>query len=545
MIKSLKIKNYALLKDIFIDFKEGFTVISGVTGSGKSIMLDALSLLLGKRVERFSQDENSPKTIIEGVFFVDQSKQAFFESHNIDFYEETVIRRELNSNGKSRAFINDTPVLLNILALFGQRIIEIHAQHQSILFKNEIAQFTFIDNLAKSDNELFAYKESFKKYNKLKSELNIINNSGTLSASELDFLKYQLNELEDANLIPDEKEFLERKILLLENVEGIAQAVSDSESYFNNEHGIISQFSSIKRKLTDFDVFADLSDRIDAIFIEINDISAELSAVFSDLDANPEELYRLNKRLDLINTLLHKHKKESVLQLIDYKNEIKKRISGSLSFEKQLNNKQIQLDKQFIILNKLALELDEKRNKILPKIKKDVEFYLRKLGMQFANFEVKIHFLGHYHSLGNSKIQFLFSANKGSDLQPMSKVVSGGELSRLMLVIKYISAKSSELSTLVFDEIDAGVSGEIASLMGDMMLEISKNNQLISISHLPQIASKANQHLKIVKSVVGSQTVSSVIELSDKERIGEIAKLLSGKDVTSAALANAKALLNQ
>ncbi|MAW21721.1 MAG: DNA repair protein RecN [Flavobacteriales bacterium] len=545
MIKSLKIKNYALLKDIFIDFKEGFTVISGVTGSGKSIMLDALSLLLGKRVERLTIDDNVPKSIIEGVFFIDQSKKSFFESHNIDFDEETVIRREINSNGKSRAFINDTPVLLSVLAIFGQRIIEIHAQHQSILFKDEIAQFTFIDNLAKSDNELFAYKESFKIYNKLKSELNIINDSGTLSESELDFLRYQLDELEEANLLAGEKEVLERKILLLENVEGIAKAVSDSESLFNNEKGVISQVSSIKRKLVDFDVFGDLSDRIDGILIEVNDISAELSSIFSDLEANPDELSRLNKRLDLINTLLHKHKKQSVIDLIDYKDKIKHKISVSLSFDKQLNNKQIQIDQQYIILGKLVLDLNEKRNKVLPEVKRDIELYLRKLGMQFANFEVKIDPFGSYHDLGNTKVQFLFSANKGSELQPMSKVASGGELSRLMLAIKYISAQSSEVSTLVFDEIDSGVSGEIASLMGDMMLEISRNNQLISISHLPQIASKATQHLKITKSVVGSHTVSSVVELSDQERVKEIAKLLSGKEVTAAALENAKVLLSQ
>lgn len=545
MIKSLKIKNYALLKDVSIDFKKGFTVVSGETGAGKSIMLDALSLLLGKRVERFSVDNKTPKSIIEGVFFIDKSKQVFFEKNNIDFDTETVVRREINANGKSRAFINDTPVLLNVLTLFGQQIIEIYAQHQSSLFKDEITQFTLIDDLANSTNELLSFQNHFKTYNQLKSELDIIKQSGSLSESELDFLKYQLEELDKANLIFDEKELLEKQILLLDNIEGISHAISDSERLFNNEQGIISQLSDIKRKLLEFDTFVDLSDRIESVLIEINDVNTELSDLSSNLEANPKELFRLNNRIDLINNLLHKHKKQSIIELIDYKNEIKNKISISSSFDKQLDEKQFQIDKQYVILGKLAVELNKKRYKILPIIKNNIERYLKKLGMKFAKFEVKFETIDSYHNLGNTKIQFLFSANKGSELQQIAKVASGGELSRLMLAIKHISAQSSAVSTLVFDEIDAGVSGEIASLMGDMMQEISRTSQLIAISHLPQIASKANEHLKVVKSVVGSSTISSIIELNNEERIEEIAKLLSGKEVTSAAFENAKVLLNQ
>jgi len=545
MIKSLKIKDYALLKDVDINFKKGFTVVSGETGAGKSIMLDALSLLLGKRVERFSFDKRRPKSIIEGVFFIDKSKQVFFENHNIDFDEETIVRREINSNGKSRAFINDTPVLLNVLTLFGQQIIEIHSQHQSILFKDEIAQFTLIDHLANSANQLLLFQDNFKIYNQLKSELDIIKQSGSLSESELDFLKYQLDELEKANLIVGEKESIEKKILLLENVEGIAQAISDSKMLFNNEQGIVPQLSDIKHKLLQFGAFVDLSDRIESVLIEINDINIGLSDISMNLEAHPEELFRLNNRIDLINNLLYKHKKQSIIELIDYKNEIKNSISISSSFDKQLDEKQLQIDKQYVVLGKLVVELNKKRDKILPIIKNNIELYLRKLGMKFAKFEVNFETIDSYHILGNTKIQFLFSANKGSDLQQISKVASGGELSRLMLAIKHISAQSSEVSTLVFDEIDSGVSGEIASLMGDMMQKISRNSQLIAISHLPQIASKANKHLKMVKLVVGSSTISNIIELNNEERIEEIAKLLSGKEVTSAAFENAKVLLNQ
>ena len=545
MIKSLQIKNYALLKDVSIDFTKGFTVISGDTGSGKSIMLDALTLLLGKRVERISVNKDTSKTIIEGFFDVNESKSNFFNKHNLDIQELTVVRRELNPDGKSRAFINDTPVLLNVLVEFGSQIIDIHAQNQAILLKDEISQFTLIDKLAKSEKLLVKYQKEFKKYNQLHTELALIQNSGSISDSELDFLQYQLAELEDCKLMPGEINKIEEEILILENIEKVSSAILDSETYINNEQGVISQLSIVKRRLSEFDIFSKLYERINSVTIELDDVSHDLNSLREDLKSDPEKLHDLNNRLNNINQLLQKHRKKSIEELLVYQQKIQKKISLSVSCVEDIKLKEEEIKRQMIVLKNSAEILDNRRNKVLDIFKKDIEKHLVDLGMEYAQFKVAVDRTESYHQLGNTTISFLFSANKGSDLMNISKVASGGELSRLMLAIKYIAAKSFKLNTLIFDEIDMGVSGKIASLMGNMMKEISKSTQLIAISHLPQIASKANEHLKVVKSIVEDQTVSDVIVLNRQERISEIAKLLSGKEVTSAAFENAKALFNQ
>jgi len=545
MIKSLKIRNYALLKDVCIEFKQGFTVISGETGSGKSIMLDALSLLFGKRLERLSTSESTPKSIIEGVFVIDVSKKQFFSDNDLDFEEETVIRREISQKNKSRAFINDTPVLLHTLSLFGKQIIEIFAQHQSILLKDENAQFKLIDELAESELELHNYQQELKKYSYLKLDIETIKNSGSLSTSELEFLQYQLAELQEANLIIDEKQDLEQKISLLENIDGIAAVISEGESLLNNEQGILASISSIKRRFLEFDSFSELQQRVDSVLIELNDINTELSNINNKLDTDPEQLLKLNNRLDLLNNLLQKHRKQFIEELIDLKIKIEDKIRFSSSFEIQLIAKQEELDAQLRVLRKSSRLLNIKRNKAVPLVKQQIQGHLQQLGMPYAQFGVSFTEIDAFRQNGNTDISFLFSANKGNDLQEVSKVASGGEFSRLMLAIKYITSQSSKINTIVFDEIDTGVSGEIASLMGDMMLDISKTNQLVAISHLPQIASRADMHLKVVKNVTDSNTVSNVIVLNQEERIEEIAKLLSGKKLTKAAFNNAEELLNQ
>ena len=545
MIKSLHIQNYALLKNVFIDFTDGFTVVSGETGAGKSIMLDALSLLLGKRVERFSADENRSKSTIEAVFIIDSSKKQFFIDNDLDFEEETVVRREINAIGKSRAFINDTPVLLQVLTVFGKQIIEIHSQHQSVLLKDEQAQFLLIDQFAKSEKELASYHKELKQYTYLVSALNTIKKSGSLSSSELEFLQFQFKELDTANLIENEKEEIENNISLLENIDGISNAIAEGEHYLNNEQGVFTSLSVVKRKLIVFDTFSELSLRLEAVLIELNDINAELSDINNKLKADPEQLVKLNNRLDVLNNLLLKHRKQFIEELIDLKHEIEQKIHLSSSFEVQVISKRKEIEKQILVLKAAADVLNKKRNQVLPRIKQQLQAHLQQLGMPYANFEVVFTETDQFYQNGNTTISFLFSANKGSALQEVSKVASGGELSRLMLAIKYIAAQLSKVNILVFDEIDTGVSGEIASLMGDMMLKISKENQLIAISHLPQIASKANNHLKVVKRVIDSNTVSDVIALNKQQRVEEIAKLLSGKKLTKAAFDNAEELLNQ
>ncbi len=545
MIKSLQISNFALLKNVSIDFTDGFTVVSGETGAGKSIMLDALSLLLGKRVERFSTEENTPKSIIEGIFKVDKSKQGFFIENDLDFEEETLVRREIISNGKSRAFINDTPVLLNVLTAFGKQIIEIHAQHQSVLLKEESAQFILLDELAKSEKELEKYRYELQKYSELKLELNLIKKSGSLSESELEFLNFQLDELTATNLVADEKEELEKQILLLENVDGIANVISESEQLLGSEQGVFSELVAIKKSLQAFDSFDDLLERIESVLIELNDINAELLDINSKLESDPQQLQVCNNRLDTINNILQKHRKQFIVELIDLKDEIEQKIQISTSFDEQILVKKDAIEKQYKVLKDSADILDVSRRKVLPNINSKIEKHLKNLGMPYAQFEVSLYKTDNFNQFGNTTITFLFSANKGSAMQAVSKVASGGELSRLMLAIKYLTAESSKVNALVFDEIDTGVSGEIASLMGDMMREISSKNQLIAISHLPQIASKAKVHLKVVKKVKSGTTISDVKVLNNEQRVEEIAKLLSGKEITNAAFENAKVLLNQ
>jgi DNA repair protein RecN (Recombination protein N) len=545
MIKSLYISDYALLKNVSIDFTDGFTVVSGETGAGKSIMLDALSLLLGKRVERFSTEKNTPKSIIEGIFKVDKSKQSFFIKNDLDFEEETLVRREINSNGKSRAFINDTPVLLNVLTAFGKQIIEIHAQQQSVLLKEESAQFIVLDEFAKSEKELEKYRYELQKYSELKSELNLIKRSGSLSESELGYLNFQLDELISINLETDEKEELEKQISLLENVDGIANVISESEQLLGSEQGVFSELVAIKKLLQEFDSFDGLPERIESILIELNDVNAELSDINSKLESDPQQLQVCNNRLDAINNLLQKHRVQFVEELIDLRNEIDTKIQISSSFDEQILVKKDAIEKQYKVLKDSADILEVSRRKVLPELKSKIEKHLVNLGMPYAQFKVSLNKTDNFHQFGNTTITFLFSANKGSAMQAVSKVASGGELSRLMLAIKYLTAQSSRVNTMVFDEIDTGVSGEIASLMGDMMREISSKNQLIAISHLPQIASKAKVHLKVVKKVKYGTTISDVKVLSYGQRVEEIAKLLSGKEITNAAFENAKVLLNQ
>jgi len=545
MIKSLHISNYALLKNVTVNFLDSFTVISGETGAGKSIMLDALSLLLGKRVERFSTSKSTPKSIIEGVFVLNNSHKKFFKEHDLDFEEETVVRREINANGKSRAFINDTPVLLHVLSKFGQQIIEIFAQDQTIVLKDENAQFQLIDQLSKSAQELENYRTNFSALSQLKKDLEIIQSQGSLSVAEIEFLQFQFKELTNANIRIGEKQEIEDKINLLENIDGIAHTIAEAELLLNNEQGIMSSLSVIKRNLADFDNLSLLSDRIESIIIELNDINTEFLSINNSLTTEPEQLQEMNNRLDLLNSLLQKHRLNFIQQLIELKDDFHARIELSSSFDILLTEKQEQIEVKKKELLTAAHILNKKRLNIFTDIKRKVEEILKKLGMPFAQFKIEMQETEQFSLNGNTTILFKFSANKGTEMQELSKVASGGELSRLMLAIKYITAQSSQVGTLIFDEIDAGVSGEIASLMGDMMRNISKSTQLIAISHLPQIASKARAHLKVMKSVVKEETISTIIQLDKEGRVEEIAKLLSGKTLTQSAIDNAVDLLNQ
>ena len=544
MIKSLKIKNYALINDVIIDFKEGFTVLGGETGAGKSIILDALSILLGKRVDRYAINPNK-QTIVEGVFKIDNKFINFFRNNNIGYNEATIIRREVNPNGKSRAFINDTPVLLNLLSELGNQIVEIHTQNQSILLQDQVSQFCLVDSVSKSETILSNYQIQYNLYKDLYTELIKIKSSGSLSDNEVDFLSFQINELQDANLKVGEKEELEKKIDFLENIQGISELITNGNVILNDDYGVIARLSSLEKKMLDYDTFNDLSSRIQSVLIELNDLSDDLSSLNDNLNSDPSQLNKFYSRLDELNGFLNKYKQNDEICLINYLDEIKEKLNLSKSYDNLLDDISSKIENQLNILSALTVELNKIRFVAIPYFEKEVETNLNNLGMPHAKFKVEFTDSVDFHYYGKSEIKFLFSANKGIPLMEVAKVASGGELSRLMLVMKYISAKSVGLNTLFFDEIDIGVSGEIASLMGIMMSEISNSSQVIAISHLPQVASRANQHLKVIKQIIGNQTFSDVKNLNNEERVMEIAKLLSGKEVSNEAYENAKVLLNQ
>ena len=545
MIKKLHINNYALFKNVEIDFTDGFTVISGDTGAGKSIMLDALSLVLGKRVDRFAESSATQKSIIEAEFLLNDSHKKFFNDNDIDFDQETIIRREISINGKSRAFINDTPVLLNVLTQFSHQIVEIFSQHEKLVFKDPKAQFIFLDEVADSNEILLKYRLLLKEYNDIKSEINNIKKNGSLSLAELEFLQFQFNELNDAKIENNEKENIEEKIKLLENVDSISLVLDEMRVLFNNENGAISNINRAKKVSQNLDSLSEISKRLESVIIELEDINSEISYLQNSLEADPIELKRMTDRLDLINSLLHKHRLKFVDQLFDLKKDLHNKIEQSESFEVLLNKKEKDLKVKYDQLIKLANILDGNRKKVIPKITNHIEDILKNLGIPHAQFQINLEQTNELHSFGCSNISMQFCANKGGEMKELMRVASGGELSRLMLAIKFLSAKNSSICTLIFDEIDSGVSGEIASLMGNMMQNISKSNQVIVISHLPQIASKAKTHLKVSKQIVDDKTTSTVHKLTSEDRIEEIAKLLSGKNITDAAIKNALDLLNQ
>ena len=545
MITRLSINNYALFQEVNINFKKGFTVISGETGSGKSIMLDALALLLGKRIDRMLLLGNNSKCIIEAEFTISEYCKHFFKIYDLDFDTDTVVRREINTQGKSRAFINDTPVRLNVLNDFGSMIVEVFSQNKLFDFKDKNFKFKIIDQLANSKNELSLYREELKIFMKLEKELLLFKEKSTISSAELDFIEHQYNELNNANLNKSEKENLENNLSILENSDDIANIISEAELLFNDQQGIISNLSIIQRKLKNYDVFKDLYKRIDSSIIELNDINQEICSIKNTINFDSDKLTEIRSRLDFINKMLYKHKLSSLDDLIDLKNEFFARIELSSSFELLLKEKNDKINQQKEKLLKSLIILNSKRDKILDSFCCSVESILHQLGLPEAKFCIEKKISEDFHNNGTNFYVFKFSANKGVKEEEISKVASGGELARLMLAIKYITAQNSHITTLIFDEIDSGVSGEIASLMGDMMREISHTNQLISVTHLPQIASKADKHLKVSKRIVNENTISVINYLNKEGRISEIAKLLSGKEVTQAAINNAVDLLNQ
>ena len=550
MLTHLYIKNYALIDEFSIDFQKGFNVISGETGAGKSIMLGALSLILGKRADISSLNNLENKCIIEGRFQINERRNiSFFDKNDLDFDNETILRREITPAGKSRAFINDTPVNLTVLKSFCNKNIELHSQHQSLTLKDVQTQLYLLDKFCNHEEAVLSYKSEYAVLLKLKNKLRYLSGKGEVSVSEIEFFSFQLEELEKMNLQVGEMQELEDELAILNNSEQIASTLEKGGDLLEKENGILDLLSEIIRDFSTISNFntrvANLSNRIEQSVIELKDISSEVFYIKEQSLQNPERLKQLNDRLDIINSLLLKHRKKSFLEVIELKEDLKQKLDAISSYDIEIENLRKTTFNQEHKLGVLAKRLSKNRRNTAPKIEKQLRGILKKIGMPFANFNVEIKELEFCAENGKDSVEFFFSANKGRKTEKLSSVISGGELSRLMLAIKFISSKHQDVETLIFDEIDTGVSGEIASLMGEMMQKISKEKQLITITHLPQVAAKGSHHYMIYKEIKSGKTNTLIKQLSIEERVNELAKLLSGRKITITAIKNAKELLNQ
>jgi DNA repair protein RecN (Recombination protein N) len=543
MLLNLRINNYALINNLDVNFSNNFTVISGDTGSGKSIILDALSILLGKRIDK--KKLNNKKCVIEGEFQLSLKNKSFFNDHNLDYDKNTIIRREINPKGKIRTFINDTPVPASILSDFTSLIIEIHAQHENLIIKDSKEQLYIIDKIADNKDVKIKYLSLFNEYKSLKEDLYSFNNKRKLNEDDYKLYKFHFNEIVDADINVNENIDLENEINAYQNINEILEITRGSYNLFSGENQVLNNLNKIKRGLSKFDNFKGLVDRIDSNIIDLSDVADELVLIADNLNNNSQNINKLLSRQDLVNNILRKHNVNDTYELSKVKDRIKLDLDIYENYE---GEKTIIIDKinnAFRLLNLQANKLSNSRKKIICDFEKKIDSLLKTLGMPHAKFKVILEDREEANKDGVDNVQFQFSSNPGVPVQEISKIASGGEISRLMLALKYIIANDDGIGTLIFDEIDTGVSGKIASFMGDLMKTISKKTQLISVTHLPQIASKSDEHIKVFKTIKDNTTKTEIKLLNKEERIIEIARLLSGKKISDAAITNAKELLNQ
>ena len=550
MITSLSIENYALIEKLSIDFSKGLSIITGETGAGKSILLGALGLVLGKRADLSSLKNKSEKCVIEAHFQIsDYNLQPFFTANDLDYEDETIIRREILPSGKSRAFINDTPVNLQELQDLSLYLIDIHSQHQTQELSDEDFQFQIIDAIANNQELLEKYTTSLRSFKKQKSDLLDLNNQMQLALKEQDYNSFLLEELLQAKLESSNQEELELILEKLSNVEAIKENVEKALSIASDEQfGVLQNLKEIKnslQKTTSFSAeYQSLFDRVNSVIIELDDVANELNQVVDSLINDPEQLEIVTQKLQLIYSLQKKHQVLSIQELLQIQYDLDTKVVAVSALENQIIILEKEIQQSVIALDSISKLIHSNRKKAIPTLTQKLIEILELLGMPNVRFNIEINTTLNYFQNGKDELQFLFSANKGSDFGLLKKVASGGELSRIMLAVKAILAQYSKLPTIIFDEIDTGVSGEIAIKMGDIMKEMSKSMQVFAITHLPQIAAKGNNHFKVFKTIIHEITQSELKLLTNEERIIEIAQMLSGTVVSDSALNHAKALLD-
>jgi DNA repair protein RecN (Recombination protein N) len=550
MVKSLVISNYALIENLNIQFDKGLTIITGETGAGKSIILGAMALIMGQRADTSVIQNPEKKCYVEAIFDItNYNLKPFFIKNDIDYFDQTIIRREISPEGRSRAFINDSPVNLSVLKEISSKLIDIHSQHDTLLLNNKEFQIEVLDFYAKNSDLLDEYRTLFKKFKSEKSELEILVQKSAKEKSDYDYYQYQFNQLEEANLQLGEQEQLEIEQKQLSHSEEIKQNLSKLNFLLNNDDlSIISMLKDALRSVDNISEYMDnakeIYERLDSSLIELQDLSTETEVLENDLDIDPQRLEYVNQRLDLIYSLEHKFNVENIADLLNLKQDLEQKLLQINSYDEKIEEKNkliADLDKKLSVLTE---KLTKSRLKVKTNFEKKIETLSESLGMPNAKFIVEIEKTKEYTNTGTDKITFLFSANKNIPVQSIAKIASGGELSRLMLSLKYVISQSKTLPTIIFDEIDTGISGEIADKMGRLLRDMSENIQIINITHLPQIAAKGHNHFKVYKEDNSEKTISKIEKLDDENRIKEIAKMLSGANITESAIQNAKELLN-
>lgn len=550
MITSLSIKNYALIEKLTIDFSKGFSTITGETGAGKSIILGALGLVLGKRADLTSLKNKDEKCIIEAHFEISKYNLIpFFEANDLDYENDTIIRREILPSGKSRAFINDSPVNLQELQELSLFLIDIHSQQQTQELSDENVQFEIIDAIANNKETILEYQSLLKSYKSDKSKLNSLLKRQSESKKEQEYNTFLLDELVAAQLKSGEQETLEADFEKLNNVEIIKESIDKSLAIANEEQiGVLHNLNEIKvslQKIASFSTeYHSLLERITSLTIEFDDISDEMNRCSEKLINDPEQLDLISQKLQFIFTLQKKHQVLSVDELLEIQANLENSVLELGNMEEEIAALTISIGQKTVELDAFSTTIHTNRLESIPVLSQKLIAILETLGMPNVRFIIDINTTETYFQNGKDELQFLFSANKGTDFGLLKKVASGGEMSRIMLAVKAILAQYSKLPTLIFDEIDTGVSGEIAIRMGEIMKEMSQEMQIFAITHLPQIAAKGNAHFKVFKSTVGDDTQSELKLLNEDERIVEIAQMLSGTIVSDSALNHAKALLN-
>lgn len=550
MITSLSIKNYALIEKLAIDFSKGFSIITGETGAGKSIILGAIGLVLGKRADLTSLKNKEEKCVIEAQFEIGKyNLKDFFEANDLDYEDDTIIRREILPSGKSRAFINDSPVNLQELQDLSLYLIDIHSQQQTQELSDESVQFKIIDAIANNSEIIAEYQKLLKSYKSDKSKLSALLKKQSDASKEQEYHTFLLNELVAAQLKSGEQEELEADYEKLNNVEIIKESLDKSLAIANEEQfGVFHNLNEIKNALQKVAPFSpeyqNLFERITSLTIEFDDISKELENCSEKLLNDPAQLELINQKLQLIYNLQKKHQVSSVDDLLQIQSDLGNSLLELDNMDEEIASLSKIIEEKAAELDNYASKIHENRVNAIPNLSAQLVAILETLGMPNARFNMELQPSETYFQNGKDELQFLFSANKGTDFGLLKKVASGGEMSRIMLAVKAILAKYSKLPTLIFDEIDTGVSGEIAIRMGEIMKEMSTTMQIFAITHLPQIAAKGDSHFKVSKSTIGDDTQSELKLLAQEDRIIEIAQMLSGANISDSALNHAKELLN-